>query len=140
MRTLGKLTMALAAAAAITTAGLGAPRPVAAQSTGTVNTLIGAAALLGGIVLYNNYEHKRQAADTVVGYTDNGGTVYGDGRVVMPDGTAYYPNDNGQYQDGQYAYWHPNAENYDYLNQNSHRHDWRGPNGWRHDNPNYMGQ
>lgn len=54
------------------------PKPAAASTQSTVNTILGAAALIGGIVLYNNYEHKEQAANSVVGYTRNGGTVYGD--------------------------------------------------------------
>ncbi|MBV9439934.1 MAG: hypothetical protein JOZ24_08100 [Candidatus Eremiobacteraeota bacterium] len=94
-RPFSKLFVAAGAAAALATSAL--PRPAVADTTSTLNTALAAAVLVGGIVLYNNYEHKRLAANTIVGYTGNGGTVYADGRVVMPDGTTYYPNSNGQY-------------------------------------------
>ena len=81
-KSISKVAMTLGAVAAISTGTL-APRPAVAQSQGTINTLLGAAALVGGIILYNNYVHKRQAANSIVGYTANGGTVYGDGRIVL---------------------------------------------------------
>jgi hypothetical protein len=77
------------------------PRPASADTT---STLLTAAAAIGAIVLYNNYERKQAAANTVVGYTRNGGTVYADGRIVMPDGQTYYPNSNGQNAINQYGY------------------------------------
>jgi len=105
----------------ITAAGLAAalavgsvPKPAAADTTSTVNTVLGAAALIGGLVLYNNYQHKRQAANAIVGYTRNGGTVYGDGRIVMPNGQTFYPNSDGTYPWGQTAYYDPNASGYIY--------------------------
>ena len=121
----------------VTAAGLAAalavgitPKPAAASTQSTVNTILGAAALIGGIVLYNNYEHKQQAANTIVGYTRNGGTVYADGRVVMPDGQTFYQNSNGQYAGQQGAYGYNNnqrggpANGYNqYQNQNQ--------NGWQ---------
>lgn len=96
----------------------------------------GALALIGGIILYNNYQHKRQAANSIVGYTRNGGTVYGDGRIVMPDGTVIYPGRNGAYAWGQPAYYMPNASgyNYDYGRtgeyDRTHRHDRGQHRGW----------
>jgi hypothetical protein len=102
-------------------------RPAAANTTSTI--ILGAAALIGGIILYNNYEHKKQAANAIVGYTSNGGTVYGDGRVVMPNGQTIYPNSNGQYQGGGYAYYHPRfqpvAHDYNRTGQydKTHHHD-----------------
>jgi hypothetical protein len=53
--------VAAGAAAAIST-GAFAPRPASADTTSTVNTILGAAAVVGGIVLYNNYQHKKQEA------------------------------------------------------------------------------
>jgi hypothetical protein len=91
------------------------PRQVAAQSQGTITTLLAAAAIIGGIVLYDNYVHKKQAANAVVGYTRNGGTIYGDGRIVMPNGQSIYPNSNGQYPWGQYAYYQPQANTTEYA-------------------------
>src|SRR5690242_15877442 len=128
--------IAVAIAASLTAGPLARP---AAASTGSTYTLIeGALALIGGIILYNNYQHKRQAANTIVGYTRNGGTVYGDGRIVMPNGSVYYPGRNGQYPWGQYAYYSPNARgyNYDYNRTGEYdrtgRHFNRGHHyGWR---------
>jgi hypothetical protein len=102
----------------------------AAASTGSTLTIIEAAAgLIGGIILYNNYEHKKQAANSIVGYTQNGGTVYGDGRIVMPNGSVVYPNANGQYPWGQSAYYMPGSTAYAYDYQRTgyydrtHRHN-----------------
>jgi hypothetical protein len=91
-----KFMLATGAAAAVTTGAM-IPRPASADTT---STLLTAAAAIGAIVLYSNYQHKQAAANAIVGYTPNGGTVYGNGRVVMPDGQTYYPNSNGQYNYG----------------------------------------
>lgn len=112
----------------------------AAASTGSTYTIIESAlALIGGIILYNNYQHKRQAANRVVGYTQNGGTVYGDGRIVMPNGTVIYPGRNGAYPWGQYAYYSPysNGYRYDYnrtgeydrTGRHGHHYGWRNGRG-----------
>ena len=87
-----KFAIAAGAAATLTGGMALAPRPASADTTSTILT---AAAAIGAVVLLNNYEHKRAEANTVVGYTRNGGTVYADGRVVMPDGQTFYPNSNG---------------------------------------------
>ncbi len=73
--------------------------PVMAETTGqrsTRNILLGAAAATVGIILYNNYQHKKAAANTVVGYTRDGGVIYADGRIVYPNGAVLYPSNNGQ--------------------------------------------
>jgi hypothetical protein len=133
-----KLISATGMAAALAVTAV--PKPAAADTQSTMNTLLGAAAVVGGIILYNNYQHKRQAANTIVGYTRNGGTVYGDGRIVMPNGQTIYPNSNGQYPWGQTAYYNPNASGYTYDTQRTgqydrtHRHDRGNHNGWN--NPN----
>lgn len=121
-----KATLAFAIATSLVAGPLTRP---AQASTGSTYTLIEAGlALIGGIILYNNYEHKRQAANTIVGYTRNGGTVYGDGRIVMPDGTVIYPGRNGVYPWGQPAYYEPNAAGYAYdynrtgMYDRTHRH------------------
>lgn len=100
-----------------------AAEPASASTSSTLTTIAGALALVGGLILYNNYEHKRQAANTIVGYTQNGGTVYGDGRIVMPNGQTVYPNANGQYPWGQYAYYRPYARGYTYDTARSGRYD-----------------
>lgn len=127
-----------AATLAITASLLAGPlfAQPAAASTGSTYTIIESAlALIGGIILYNNYQHKKQAASQVVGYTRNGGTVYGDGRIVMPDGTTIYPGRNGQYSWGQYAYYSPRANGYTYDYSHTGRYDTTGRHGhhygWR---------
>ncbi|HEY4442109.1 MAG TPA: hypothetical protein VGN14_16745 [Candidatus Elarobacter sp.] len=108
-----RLSRAVVALGAAATISLGAaPKPAAASTADTTRTLLYAAAAVGAIVLYNNYQHKRQAANTVVGYTQNGGTVYGDGRVVMPNGATYYPNQGGNYAWGAPAYYNQRANYY----------------------------
>ncbi len=134
LQRLSKGIVACAIAASLTVAPMFA-RPAAA-STGSTYTLIEAGlALIGGIILYNNYQHKRQAATQVVGYTRNGGTVYGDGRIVMPDGTTIYPGRNGQYPWGQYAYYTPNASGYQYDYNRTGEYDRTG----RHDRGHHYG-
>ena len=116
IKSLSKIVLATGLAA---TLALGVPqKPAEASQQSTINTILGAAAVVGGIILYNNYQHKKQAANRIVGYTRNGGTVYGDGRIVMQNGQTLYPNANGQYPWGQYAYYNPNANGYQYGNQN----------------------
>lgn len=126
-------TLAAAIAASLVAAPLARP---AAASTGSTYTLIESGlALIGGIILYNNYQHKRQAANRIVGYTRNGGTVYGDGRIVMPDGATIYPGRNGQYPWGQDAYYMPNANGYTYDYNRSGQYDRTG----RHDRGHHYG-
>ena len=116
-----KIALAFAIASSLAVGPLARP---AAASTGSTWTIIGsAAALVGGIVLYNNYIHKKQAANSIVGYTRNGGTVYGDGRIVMPNGSTVYPNSHGQYPWGQAAYYRSDAGGYDYDPDRSGRYD-----------------
>lgn len=102
--TLRNLTVGLALGGVLAT-GAVAPRPAAANTATTL--AIGAAALIGGLILYNNYQHKKQAANEVVGYTRNGGAILGDGRIVMPNGQTFTPDAYGQYPTGQYAYYAP---------------------------------
>lgn len=118
-------TSKLAATAAMASMLAAGPlaKPASASTGSTLTTIAGALALIGGIVLYNNYEHKKQAANSVVGYTRNGGTVYGDGRIVMPNGQTIYPNANGQYPWGQTAYYRPNANGYTYDPDRTGRYD-----------------
>ncbi|MDB5041832.1 MAG: hypothetical protein JWN27_2558 [Candidatus Eremiobacteraeota bacterium] len=137
----------------ITAAGMAAalavgsiPKPATADTQSTLTTLAGAAALVGGLILYNNYQHKRQAANAIVGYTRNGGTVYGDGRIVMPSGQTIYPNSNGTYPWGQTAYYNPNANGYAYDTQRTgdydttHRHGRGHAYGYGHGNGNAYGR
>jgi hypothetical protein len=97
-----KIAVTAGSAAAIAVSSM--PKPASASEGSTLTTILGAAAVAGGIVLYNNYEHKKQQANTVVGYTPSGGTVYADGRIVTQSGQTIYPDQNGQYPWAQYAY------------------------------------
>lgn len=75
-----------------------APRPAAADgAASTRNIILGAAAVVAGVIIYNNVRHKHMQHDTVVGYTRDGGTVYADGRIVYPNGNVLYTgNRSGQ--------------------------------------------
>lgn len=134
--------LALAAAGAAVLATSAVPRPAAASTASTLTTVLGAAAVVGGIILYNNYQHKKQAANQVVGYTRNGGTILGDGRIVMPNGQTIVPDANGQYPWGQPAYYNPNfnpnAVAFDQSRSgrydSTHRHDNGLHRGWYKDN------
>jgi len=124
---ISRTILAFAIAASLFAGPLGRP---AMASTGSTYTMIeGALALIGGIILYNNYQHKRQAANSIVGYTRNGGTVYGDGRIVMPNGSVIYPGRNGTYAWGQPAYYMPNATGYAYDYGRTGRYDRTGHHG-----------
>jgi hypothetical protein len=61
----------------------------------TRNIILGGLAVAAGIVLYNNYTHKVAYANSVVGYTRDGGVLYGDGRIVYPNGPTVYASNNG---------------------------------------------
>jgi hypothetical protein len=79
-------------------AGMTSPAPAdTAGQVSTRNIILGAVALTAGIILYNNYEHKVAAANTVVGYTADGGVVYADGRIVYPNSgnIVVYASNNG---------------------------------------------
>jgi len=73
--------------------------PAFAETTGqrsTRNIILGAVALTAGIILYNNYQQKRAYANSIVGYTRDGGVIYGDGRIVYPNGVVVYTSNNGR--------------------------------------------
>jgi hypothetical protein len=55
------------------------PKPVRADET-TTTILIGAAAIAGALI-YENVQRKQQAANQIVGYTQQGFPVYADGHV-----------------------------------------------------------
>ncbi len=74
-----------------------APRPARADSASTTAVLLGAAAAAAAIIISNNVRHKQAQANTPVGRTQDGGTVFGDGRVVYPNGDVLYTgNGNGR--------------------------------------------
>ena len=89
----------LIAIALVASIALSAVRPAVAETAGqasTRNIILGTVAAATAIILYNNYEHKKVAANTIVGRTRDGGIVYSDGRVVYPNGQVYYPSNDGR--------------------------------------------
>jgi len=74
------------------------PAPARADgAASTRNIVLGAAAAVAGIIIYNNIHHKQIAHDTIVGRTNDGGVVYADGRIVYPNGNVLYTsNGNGR--------------------------------------------
>ncbi len=74
-----------------------APRPARADSASTTAVLLGAAAAAAAIVISNNVRHKQAQANAPVGRTQDGGTIFGDGRVLYPNGDVLYTgNGNGR--------------------------------------------
>ena len=79
------------------TVGISTVQPAKADNAATTRAIIlGAAALVAGVAVSANVAHKRQVANTVVGYLQDGSTVYQDGHVVSPNGQSYYPSQYGQ--------------------------------------------
>ena len=66
------------------------------QAAATRNEILGGLALLAGVATAVNVSHKNAQANTVQGYTQNGETVYQDGRVVDQNGQSYYPGNQNQ--------------------------------------------
>jgi len=81
------------------TAALGVATLTPAKADGaasTRNIILGAAALVAGVAIETNVARKHRLANAVEGYLPDGGVVYGDGRIVEPNGQTYYPGNNGQ--------------------------------------------
>jgi hypothetical protein len=137
-KSISKLAMAVAAASMLGTLAL--PKPAEAQ---TLNTILSVLTSIGPQILFGNYQNARQPANTVVGYTQNGGTIYGDGRIVMPNGQTFWPNASGRYSFGQYAYYSPRANpksyTYDYKRtgqfDRTHRHGKGNAYAYGHNTP-----
>ena len=126
----------LIAIALVASIALSAVRPAVAETAGqasTRNIILGAVAAATAIILYNNYEHKKVAANTVVGRTADGGVVYSDGRVVYPNGQVYYPSNDGRtacaydgsgpYCNRQARLYRGHARGHDYGLRKHHRGD-----------------
>lgn len=96
--------------------------PARADGAATTRTIIGVAAAVAGIATAINVEHKRATANQVVGYLQDGSTVYADGHVVSPNGYSWYPGNQGEqiacngqscsvYSNGQNGYGYNNGYN-----------------------------
>jgi hypothetical protein len=133
------LVIAIAMVASISMSAVSPAMGETAGQASTRNIVLGAVAALTAVILYNNYQHKKAAANanTVVGRTANGGIVYGNGRVVYPNGNVYYPSNDGRTAcayDGEgprcdqnprlYA-WHPRGHAYGW-DKNKHHHSDKG--------------
>ncbi|GAC1657447.1 MAG: hypothetical protein NVS4B3_23990 [Gemmatimonadaceae bacterium] len=110
-----------------------APAPARAdKAAATRNIILGAAAIAAVIIISNNVRHKQIARDTVVGRTTDGGLVYGDGRVVYPNGDVLYTG-NG---DGRRCgYGGDDSE--EWCGQDAGTYYPRGYNGGRHGDDNH---
>jgi hypothetical protein len=90
-------TMLIAAPLAVAILAAATMQPARADgAASTRNIILGAAALVAGVAIESNAAHKHQLANTVQGYLPNGGVVYEDGHVVLPNGQVYYPGNYGQ--------------------------------------------
>ena len=103
--------------------------PAKADSAATTRLLAGAAAA-AAIFTAVNVEHKHQLATTIQGYLPNGSAVYADGHVVSPDGTSWYPGNNGEQVACNGNQQCSITGNYRYGNLNGYEES--GGNGWRH--------
>ena len=91
----------------------------------TRNIILYGLAAAAGIILYNNYEHKVQAANSVVGYTRDGGVIHGDGRITYPNGTVLYLGNGARQRCGYYGYMTPCVRGQTYAYHYRYRHGHR---------------
>jgi hypothetical protein len=94
---MNKLSTSITALALAAGFSLATIAPASAdQAAATRNEILGGLALIAGIATAVNVSNKNAQANTVEGYTRDGGTVYADGHVVLPDGQSYYPGNENQ--------------------------------------------
>ena len=130
-----KIQALVATAAIAGTLGLGMTAPAKADgAASTRNLILGAAAIVAGVAIESNVNHKQQLANTVRGYTQNGSTVYRDGRVIGPNGQSWYPANQGQQIscDGQNCTIYANGTAYNggYNNGYNNGYGQSYNNGW----------
>ncbi|HEV7180797.1 MAG TPA: hypothetical protein VGN11_13070 [Candidatus Baltobacteraceae bacterium] len=70
--------------------------PARADGAATTRTILTAAAAIAAIATVANVERKNHQAASVQGYLPDGSTVFADGHVVSPNGTVWYPGNEGQ--------------------------------------------
>jgi hypothetical protein len=94
---MNKLTTSITALALAAGFSFATIAPASAdQAAATRNEILGGLALIAGVATAVNVSNKNAKANTVQGYTPNGGTVYQDGHVALPDGQSYYPGNQNQ--------------------------------------------
>jgi hypothetical protein len=131
-----------AIAVAVMFAFAGATR-ASSETAGQISTrdiVLGALAGAAAVVLYEDYHHTQGA---IVGRTQDGGTVYIDGRIVFPGGTVVYLSNDGRhpcdyYGDEDRCGLHARAFVWRYVGQT----EWHGEGlhrGWEqgHGNPHH---
>jgi hypothetical protein len=91
-----KLTQVALAGLLAAAVGLGSTAQPAKADDNTLGYALGAAALAAGVLTAENVAHKNQMSSTVQGYLPNGGVVYEDGHIVLPNGQSYYPSSSGK--------------------------------------------
>lgn len=104
-RLISRYLVTAALAGAVATAAIVSPTPANAQTD--MSSILGA--VISQVVTlfnngnynnnnnsnYSNWQYNQAQANTVVGRTNYGGVVYGDGRIVY-NGQTYYSSNNGQ--------------------------------------------
>ena len=116
-------------------------KPAAAdQAAVTRNIILGAAAVAIGVTAAN-VAHKHAVANTVVGYTPDGSTVYQDGHVVSPNGQSYYPGNYGESVscNGQYCNMSGNGTYNNGYGYNGYGYNGYGYNGYNNNGYNSNG-
>ncbi|HEY0797606.1 MAG TPA: hypothetical protein VGD50_00575 [Candidatus Baltobacteraceae bacterium] len=105
---------------------LGHAQPAAADgAASTRNIILGSAAVAAAVILASN-PHTNVRANVIVGGTADGGHVYGDGRVLYPNGDVLYVSD-GRGRPCGWAYGLPRCRDhivaYYPRSYRGHRHD-----------------
>jgi hypothetical protein len=125
-----RLSHSFIAAALAATFGLATIAPASAdQAAATRNQILGAAALIAGIAIATNVSHKNAVASSVQGYTANGATVYGDGRVVEPNGQSFYPGNQNETLSCSNGSCYVAGNGYNGNGYNGYANGWRGRHG-----------
>jgi hypothetical protein len=125
---MNKLTTSITALALAAGFSFATIAPASAdQAAATRNEILGGLALIAGVATAVNVSNKNAKANTVQGYTPNGGTVYQDGHVVLADGQSYYPGNQNQSIscEGGNCSIYGNGNGYNNNNGYGHGRGWR---------------
>ena len=135
MNTFLRSTLAAAALTGIMVSSVAAA-PARADGPSTTRTIIGIVAGIAAIATAANVESKHAKANTVVGYLQDGSTVFADGHVVDRNGNSWYPGNQGLSIgcNGQNCYIYNgnnngNGNGYQYNNGNGNGYQYNNGNG-----------